>query len=33
MLMLYNVRKGQIINQNREKKEVKKKADNAQELC
>lgn len=28
--MLYNVRKGQIINQSREKKEAKKKADDAQ---
>lgn len=33
MLMLYNVSKGQIINQSREKKEAKKKADDAQELC
>lgn len=32
MLMLYNVRKGQIINQSGEKKEAKKKADDAQEL-
>lgn len=32
MLMLYNVRKGQIINQSREKKEAKKKEDDAQEI-
>lgn len=33
MLLLYNVRKGQIINQSREEREAKKKADHAQELC
>lgn len=32
MLMLYNA-KGKIINPSREKKEVNKKADDAQELC
>lgn len=31
--MLYDVRKGQIINQSREEREAKKKADGARELC
>lgn len=33
MLVLYNVRKGQIINQSREDRKAKKKADDARELC
>lgn len=32
MLTLYNVRKGQIINQSRNKREAKNKADDAREL-
>lgn len=31
--MLYDVRKGQIINQSREEREAKKQADDARELC